>query len=179
LPPVSLPATTGLKFDWQYPEPLDVSFQLAKIADYLEHTEVLALSIKEALQVDTERRFEQEVDPDGRPWEPLVKPTDEQIGILRLTEEMALSAVSDDAWTATPSGVFFDASALPPYWAYHEQPEGAGGQRIPQRRFIGASPEMEVAIVAMGQQWLDGGVKWGRGMRRAAKSPLGDFVPIP
>src|SRR5262245_52374949 len=98
--------------------------------EYFEHTEVLAEVLKKALQVDMERRFEEERDPDGRVWEPLVQPADEQIGILRLTGEMAEDAVSEDAWVATPAGVFFSTEALPAYWAFHEQPEGQGAQRI-------------------------------------------------
>jgi len=158
LPAISFPATTGLRFDWKYPEPAQVNYQLGALEGYLQNTEVLAASLKEHLIADMEDRFESETDPDGHPWEALEEPAPTQIGILRLTEDLRNAAVSEDAWTATPEGVFFDTSVLPDYWVFHEQPEGQGSQRIPRRAFVGASPEAEVEAVMLAETWLEVGL---------------------
>jgi len=185
MPPVSFPSTR-LEFDWEYPDPLAVSFQLVALEEYFEHTEVLALQAQGAAQVDMARHFQTETDPDGRAWEPLVQPAVDQQGILQLTGDMRDVAISDEAWTATPVGVFFNTSVLPEttrggegqYWQYHEQPEGEGG-RLPQRRFIGLSTDAEGEVERLGDVWLAEGIALGsRGFQRVGRAPTGRFFAL-
>lgn len=179
--PVSFQTTVNLDFDWEYPDPPRINYELLRIEEYLENTQGLATAAKEIARVEMAQRFEREVDPDGRPWVPLVKEASNQVGILRLTTDMYEDAISEEAWTATPVGVFFDTSVLPDYWAYHEQPftEGSAaiiesdrGNRIPQRRFIGLSEKAERQIEGAADVWLMGGISGsGRGL-------AGRFVPL-
>lgn len=177
MPPVSFPATVGLDFEWT-PSPRVINFQLLQIEEYLANTQVLAEEASIAARVDMQRRFETETDPDGRPWEPLVSPADTQQGILQLTGEMREAAISDEAWIATPTGVFFNTATLPDYWQYHEQPDG-GTQRIPQRRFIGIDADTETVIANRADEWLAGAIALGqRGFIRERRTPLGRFAPL-
>ena len=158
---VIFPGTVGLEVEWEYPEPPQVVYALAQLEAYLSNTVVLAEMAKQELQLDMERKFETETDPMGRAWQELVQPESEQIGILRrgsTNAEMFHAAISEGAWDTSPVGVFFDTSALPPYWIFHEQPEGTGGQRIPQRSFIDASNEAQAAIEEMGGAWMQMGI---------------------
>lgn len=155
---ITFPSTTGLKFEWQYPDPPEIEYRLLALERYFENTEVLAQTAMRELQEDMELRFQMEVDPNGRPWEPLKQPAKDQVGILRLSEDMYHAAVDDQAWTASPVGVFFDTGELPPYWVYHEQPEGGGNQRIPRRAFIGASDSAQSQIEDMADVWMNIGL---------------------
>lgn len=152
MPVFSFPAQPRLRF--RLPNVPEVEAKLIKLDRRFKETEDLALEAMAVAQVDMEERFVEEVDPDGNPWEELVKPAEDQIGILRLTGTMAEEAVSDAAWTATPEGVFFNTEVLPDYWVFHDQPEGAGGQRIPQRKFIGLSADAEAEILGLADMWL-------------------------
>lgn len=159
---VTFPGTVGLELKWQYPEPPQVVYALAQLEAYLEDTQVLAEMAKQELQYDMERKFETETDPQGSAWQELVKPEAEQIGILRRGSSNAAmfhAAISEAAWTSTPVGVFFDTTVLPPYWVYHEQPEGGGVQRIPQRAFVDASNEAQMEIEEMGGRWMQIGIE--------------------
>jgi len=176
LRPVSFPATIGLEFDWLYPDPPVIEYQLVQLERYLENTQVLMEGAKQRAQVDMAERFETETDPDGHPWQELAQPAPEQVGILRLSTEMYQRAISEDAWIATPVGVFFDTSRLPDYWPYHEQPEGAGGQRIPRRSFVGLSSDAEQKIVNRADEWLAGGLVLGGIFRREVRTQVGTFT---
>ena len=170
-----------LDFDWEYPDPLAVNFQLVAMEEYLEKTEVLALQAKNAAQLDMARHFDTETDPDGHAWAPLVSPAFDQQGILQLTGEMRDVAISDEPWTATSAGVFFNTGVLPEttrggagqYWQYHEEEGG----RIPQRKFIGLSSDAEGEIESLGDLWLAGSLMLGaRGFQRRARTPAGTFM---
>jgi hypothetical protein len=175
MPPISFPSTVGLDFEWLEPGPAAINFQLVAMEEYFESTELLAEQAKEAAQVDMARHFQTETDPDGHPWTALVQPSPFQQGILQLTGEMRDVSISDEPWTATPVGVFFNTGVLPDYWRYHEQPEG-GGQRIPQRRFIGLSSDAEGEIERLGDVWLMEGINLGtRGFQRVGRAPAGRF----
>lgn len=168
---VSFPATVRIEFDWLDDGPRRVNYELLRIEKYLENTQALTEAAKEIARVEMATRFEREVDPEGSPWQELARPAENQVGILRLSTDMYKKAISEDAWTATPVGVFFDTNTLPKYWPYHEQPDG-GAQRLPRRSFIGLSEHAEDQIEAMGDLWLAGGISGsGRGL-------AGRFVPL-
>lgn len=157
---VYFPGTSGVKFEWEYPEPPVVNYQLARLEAYLANTEFVAREAVRILQEDMRRKFEEERDPDGIAWQELVQPEAAQIGILRrgsTNAAMFEAAISDQAWTASPAGVWFDAGQLPPYWIYHEQPSG-GEQRLVRRAFVGPTGEAEIEIEAMAFTWLETGV---------------------
>jgi len=178
MPPVSFPATVGLDFEWLEPGPAAINFQLVAMEEYLEDTQALAELAQAAAQVDMARHFVTETDPSGNPWTPLVQPAPDQQGILQLTGEMRDVSISDEPWTATPVGVFFNTGVLPDYWRYHEQPEG-GGQRIPQRQFIGLSADTEGEIERTADGWLMGGIMLGtRGFVRQGRAPAGVFTRL-
>lgn len=158
MPPVSFPATTGLRFDWLYPEPPVINYQLLQLEKYLANTEVLAQEAMKIAQADMDEHFQTETDPEGNAWEELERPAENQIGILALTDYMHERAISDEAWTATPQGVFFRTDVLPDYWVFHEQPEGQGAQRIPRRSFIGYSADAERRVEGIAEAWLAAGV---------------------
>lgn len=122
MPLFSFPANTRLRFDWEYPEPPEINYRLAVIQRNLEETQVLAEAAAEVAQTDIREHFYTETDPQGRPWEPLKKPAPDQVGILRLSEDLFHAATADEAFQATPAGVFYRTDVLPDYWVYHEQP---------------------------------------------------------
>lgn len=170
--PVSFQSTVRLELDWEGPwTPPRVNYELVRIEEYFENTQGLATAAKEIARVEMAQRFEREVDPNGMPWQELAEPAANQVGILRLSTDMYEAAISEEAWTATPVGVFFDTEPLPPYWPYHEQPDG-GAQRIPQRKFIGLSRDAEQQIEGAADVWVAGGISGsGRGL-------AGRFVPL-
>jgi hypothetical protein len=170
------PPTTGLDFDWEYPDPPEIAYRLAKLEAYLENTMPLMEMAKDALKTDMKEKFESESDPSGTPWAELVWPAPEQVGILRLSTDMYEAAISEEAWDVTPGVVYFNAGVLPAYWAYHEQPEGEAGQRIPRREFVGPTFEAQEKIEGLGITWLEAGVARtvsGGGMTRG---PAGRFT---
>lgn len=177
---VIFPSTVGLEFDWGYPDVPRINYQLLQIEEYLGNTQAFTEMAKEEAQIDMATRFETETDPDGIPWLSLAQPAPEQIGILQLTGQMREDAISEEAWTATPVGLFFNTAALPDYWIYHEQPEGVGSQRITQRRFIGLDADTERKLENRADEWLANGLMLGtRGFVRQVRSPLGRFAPLP
>lgn len=181
MPPVTFPSTIGLKFDWQYPEPPDVSYQLLQIEHYLEHPEVLAEEAKQALQYDMAYKFNTETDPQGQHWLELVEPSPFQQGILQLSGTMRDAAIDDASWIANANGVFFDPLHMSfgaPYWAYHEQPDAPAPHRIPQREFVGPTRQAEIAIGTLGEQWLARGMNVGGVFKREARAPSGIFIKI-
>ena len=159
---VVFPTTrVNLDFEWENDLPIEINYKLARLEGYLEDTEYLMERAMRILQKDMARKFEMEMDPDGQHWADLVKPEPNQIGILRrgsTNAEMYRAAISDEAWSASPVGVFFDSSVLPDYWIHHEQPDG-GGHRIPQREFISPTGTAQDEIEVMAATWMDAGVE--------------------
>ena len=150
----------NLDFEWENDTPIEINYKLARIEGYLEDTEYLMQRSMRILQKDMAHKFETETDPSGMHWDDLVRPEPEQIGILRrgsTNAAMYEAAISDEAWTASPVGVFFDSSVLPDYWIHHEQPDG-GSYRIPKREFIAPTQDAEAEIEGMAYAWLDTGV---------------------
>lgn len=174
MPPITFHGTTRLKFEWGYPDPPEINYRLASLQARLADTQLLAETIAEVAQADMVDRFETETDPSGQPWEELVTPALDQEGILKLTGELRDRATDDEAFVATPRGVFFDSGNLPPYWVYHEQPEGGGRQRLPRRAFVGISAVMRGKIDRLGDRWLEETVRLGQtGKAHAIKAPFG------
>jgi hypothetical protein len=151
---VIFPPTARLDFEWVENTPEEISYDLALLEGYFENRQALTEALKEMLESDMAMKFETETDPSGSPWQPLKEPAKDQVGILRLTEDMFNAATSESAWSATPQGVFFDTGMLPPYWAFHEQPDG-GAHRIPKREFIGPSMEAQAKAASIAGMWLD------------------------
>lgn len=181
MPPVSFRKSTvtgvGLEFEWEYPDPTEITYRLAKLADYLEDTQVLSETLEATLQYDMALRFHTETDPTGKPWAPLVRPAKTQQGILQLSGDMRDAAISNAPWTATPVGVFFDTSELPPYWYFQD----VRSSHIPRgpRKFIGVSKKAQAEAIRTADGWLAGGIEIGaRGFVREARSPAGTFMRI-
>jgi hypothetical protein len=172
------PAFAGIGLDIDFEDPDAVQRELLQIENYLGDTLILAETAKAAMQVDMARHFDTETDPSGNPWAPLVREAFDQIGILQLTEEMREAAISDEAWSASPDGVTFDASVLPPYWHFHD----VGSVRITRgpRRFIGVSDREADVIEKMGDAWLLAGIAGPtrRGAARKVRTPSGTFIPF-
>jgi phage gpG-like protein len=159
-----------------------MGYQLTVMEDYFENTEAFTEMAKQEAQIDMATRFETETDPDGDRWPTLKYPAPDQIGILQLTGAMRDAAVSDEAYVATPVGLFFNTSVLPEYWVYHEQPGNIGEtrNRIPQRRFIGLDAATEQKLENRAEEWMAGGIALGsRGFVRQVRSPIGRFAPAP
>lgn len=172
MPLVFRSATTS-RFDWN-PELEALEARLIMLEEYFEHTEEFMLDAKDEAQIDMARRFEEEVDPTGTPWAPLVMPATEQVGILRLTTEMSDKAINE-AYVVSPAGLFFDTSELPPYWIHHEM-----GQRVPQRAFIGLSRVAQERLQDRFSGWVRGGIELGRrGFVRQLRAPAGTFRRAP
>lgn len=159
---VVFPSTRiNLDFEWETDTPIEINYKLAQLESYLEDTEFLMQHAMRVLQKDMAEKFETETDPSGMHWEELVRPEPEQIGILRRGSTQAAmyeAAISDEAWTASPVGVFFDSGVLPEYWIHHEQP-GGGSYRIPRREFIAPTQEAEAEIEGLAYTWMDLGVE--------------------
>lgn len=159
---VVFPTTrVNLDFEWENDTPIEINYKLAQLEGYLEDTEYLMQRAMRILQSDMAHKFETETDPSGAHWEDIVRPEEGQIGILRrgsTNAAMYNAAISDEAWTASPVGVFFDSSVLPDYWVHHEQPDG-GAYRIPKREFIAPTQEAEAEIETMAYGWMDYGVE--------------------
>lgn len=151
---VIFPSTARLDFKWVENTPETISYDLALLEGYFEDRAGLTEAMKHELMSDMREKFETESDPSGSPWQELKEPAKDQVGILRLSEDMFHAAIDESAWTATPTGVFFDTGMLPPYWAFHEQPSG-GAQRIPRREFIGPTIQAQAEITATAGAWLD------------------------
>lgn len=151
---VIFPTTARLDFEWVENTPETIAYDLALLEGYFEDRVALTEAMKEELISDMREKFETESDPSGSPWQELKQPAKDQVGILRLTEDMFHAAIDESAWTATPTGVFFDTGMLPPYWAFHEQPSG-GAQRIPRREFIGPTIQAQAEVTAIAGAWLD------------------------
>src|SRR5215831_2810418 len=136
MPIVHFPSTYRLRFSWFQPKygfggeisgatytPESANILLGRLDRRLKDTTGLVEATMPFFKQDMELRFQTETDPEGRPWMPLVKEAPEQQGILQLTGALREAAVSDQAWIASPVGVFFNTAALPEYWIYHDQPE--------------------------------------------------------
>ena len=148
---------SGIELRVELENEISVEYQLLEVEKRLENTEVLTREAQEVAQADMERRFVTETDPDGFPWAELVRPEDEQIGILRRGSTDAYmyhQAISDEAWSATPVGLFFRTDDLPDYWVFAEQEHNEGASRQPQRRFIGLSVEAERKTEVVADKWL-------------------------
>lgn len=157
MPPLSFPSTQpgAIHLTWEYPKPALVNYQLTKLEWAWEDPLALAIELKWLAAEDVEERFLSETDPEGSHWEELVRPAKDQVGILRLTEKMFEAASNPRNFQATGEGVFFNTSNLPRYWAFHEQPEGEFGQRIPRRAFVGVSREFQDKMLVVAENWLD------------------------
>jgi len=159
MPQVSFPGTIKLDFEWDEGSPAAINYKLMKIANVFENPLPITAEAKAILRIDMRERFEQEVTPQGDPWEPIKQPEEQQIGILRrgsTDAAMYRAATSDRAWSSNSVGVFLDTSGFPPYWPRHEQPSGnEGGGRIPRREFIGSSNEAQLEIENFAFYWLN------------------------
>lgn len=178
---VTFPGTAGIKFEWEGDTPPSVAYKIASLEAYLMDTVALAEMAKEELVVDMMEKFESESDPEGHSWDELVQPEAEQIGILRrgsTNAQMYHDAISERAWEVRAEGVYFDTSALPPYWAFHDQPD-RGEYRIPRRAFIDPTVQAQVAIEGMAARWLDIGVAYatrGVGGGLVSSPSTGQFI---
>lgn len=106
---------------------------------------VLTESVASLLLARTLRRFDQQVDPDGRPWEPHAESTKRQRGsnatILNRTGAMrgAITRIRGNAagtvYAITGAGarIGIDDPRQVPKGTYHQY----GTRHIPQRRFLG------------------------------------------
>lgn len=59
--------------------------------------------------------------------------------ILKETASDEASYLVVAGQTVNDDSLFFNTHALPPYWVYHEQPDGPNTGNIPQRSFLGLS----------------------------------------
>lgn len=153
MPNVIFDSTQGLDFEWDYPDPPEISYRFLRLQHAFEDTLILTEQLAEIAREDIQQHFLTETDPQGKAWEPLVEPAENQVGILRLSEDMYHAAVQN-AIVSDERHVYFEADVLPPYWVYHEQP-GGGSQRIPRRSFIGLSSAAKFDMEVAAANWLN------------------------
>lgn len=151
---VHFPSTVRIQFDWDYPEPAVINYRLAKLQYSLDHPMDLMYDLKYEAIRDMENRFIDEEDPEGNKWEPLKRPAKNQVGILRLSEDMFHAATDENNWSSTVDSVFFDTGGLPKYWVFHEQPSRRM-QRIPARPFVGLSHSAQMRMQYLAESWLN------------------------
>lgn len=178
---VIFPSPISLEYKWHGGmPPSKMRYELLQTEHYFEHTEALAELAKGEAQIDMATRFETETDPDNDRWAGLKRPAFNQIGILQLTGQMRHDAISDEAYIASPVGLFFNTAVLPDYWVYHEQPGNVGefANRIAQRRFIGLDASTEQKIMNRADEWVAGGIAMGGRLVKERRNVLGQFTPF-
>ena len=176
---VTFASRTRLKFEWEgYPDPPDVAFRLAAMEGWFLNTTAFVEASQEIAIRDMDRKFESETDPQGKKWPELKEPAYNQVSILRLTTQMYQDSINPNTWQVTPRGLFFDTTELPPYWIFHEQPQGAGrSRRVPRRSFIPLSAQAQAELTLLFNEWVDQGMIVGaRGRIAEFRAPSGRFA---
>lgn len=121
----------ALEFFW-IPNPLAVSNEIFRIADYVHDVAVPLRIAKEIARADMRRKFRTQTDPRGHEWHqwsasyaPIARRTNKG-KILQRTGKMEEAAVSEEAWVVTGNMLFFNTANMPrgkrgePYWYFHE-----------------------------------------------------------
>lgn len=76
-------------------------------------------------------------------------------GILKAAATNEANFVQVSGQTVNDDSLFFNTDGLPPYWVYHEQPDGEGSGKIPQRSFLGLSDEGALLVGEEFARWFD------------------------
>lgn len=166
-------ATQNIRYDWK-PELREVEARLARMEAYYENEASLYPQAEFIGIRDMHHKFDTQKDPSGSPWTPLEPPQRPYPhDILQLTYAMRNAATDPGTWEATPEGLFFDESLLPPYYVHHDP----GGDRTPPREFIDLTEDARASLEALFVSWVEGGMIIGsRGFVRETRSPLGQFA---
>ena len=154
---------------WE-PDPKIIEAKMIEMANAFNDWVVPMQEAKEIMIRSTRRRFSEENDPSGTPWQPL---NDDywhdkvEVGgfpdqILVRTDAMRTAATSETAWFVTQNEVLFNVTGLPGdkkgrrYGAAHQAGARTGkGALLPQRAFIGPDDQATLEIEAVFMKHLD------------------------
>lgn len=147
---------------------LAIERALAAIADGFEDTTELMQDIGLFLESDTLDRFDTETAPDGSAWQPSLRAKTEGGKTLSDTSQLRSSITSEagnrEVAVGTNkiyAGVHQDGATIRAKSAAglrFQLPGGLGFRRVmqvelPRRQFLGLSPEAEVEIPLLAQDW--------------------------
>src|SRR5574337_334485 len=79
MPNVIFDSTQGLDFEWDYPDPPEISYRFLRLQHAFEDTLILTEQLAEIAREDIQQHFLTETDPQGKAWEPLVEPAENQV----------------------------------------------------------------------------------------------------
>lgn len=195
-------STTYVTYEWAEPDPDIIAQQLIVVANELDDlAEPMALA-GEITRLDIQENFNTQSDPSGAPWQPWAdsyEPWALAHGagrILHLEGALQGSINSPSAFVPTHEGLFLDTSGLPEYWAWHnfgayERTTKSRGEDVfgtiggsenplPERPFVGTSPEARAKMDAVFALWFEGTISivmGGRGSK--LRGPGGRFMKMP
>lgn len=164
-----------LSFDWS-PEPVVVAEDFYKSAAALENLEVpLTMSIP-AVIGGIQQVFDEE-GPGWAPWSESYAPYAQahNSGILDQSGALRGGATSEGSFAVVGDVLGFTGGAAPGYWVFHQE----GTRRMPARPFVTLTPESELAVLAIFEEWLATvvDISGGAGGRLFFRAPSsGQFV---
>lgn len=172
-----------IDYHWAEPDPEIVAQQMLSIANQLDDLIEPMTIAGELARTDVQENFDTETDPSGAAWQPWsdnYEPYALAFGsgqILNLTGALKSAAASPSAFVPTNEGLFINTGGFPEYWAWNnfgsydrmtknvgEDVFGViGGQQnvLPERPFLGLSPEARVKIEAAFALWFEGSIALG------------------
>lgn len=111
---------------------------LFEMADWIEDTDTPLQQAKQIAIQDMADRFDNQVDPLGRPWEKLdrayAKEKQLAVGfvdpILTRSTDLREAAIDQTAWFIEGDSIMFSTADLPDYWKFHQQEGG----RLPKTK---------------------------------------------
>jgi phage gpG-like protein len=179
--------TAAVTFHW-VPDPKVHADTFYHQASMFENTAVPIAAAGGAIRSDIRERFDTETDPWGQRWEDWSKsytpvamayPNE---GILKQSGDLYRAAISTNATIVTDDTVFYETGRLPHYGLAHEEGLPDRERPLPQRAFLGLSPESTTMIYGIFEEWFNdivrmyptpGGVKTRHSFR--AVGPGGGF----
>lgn len=158
---------TSITYEWE-PDPSDLAASLMAVADALDTRVPMMAQTAQIFRMDVAENFEGEHGPDGDPWAPWAESyenyaIENNVGILRQTEELFEEAVSSARFIVSNDAVFYEVD-MPVRGAWHQ--EGVPDRRtksgapnpLPARPFLGLSEEAASLIMETWGEWFDGAI---------------------
>ena len=148
--------------EWEPPLE-DLEARLIGLSNYIEDSYPVMASMEQVIRESTVRHFEEKTDPSGSPW----KEVSDKYAQWKMTQgydpadTLVLSgkgrdaAISESAYMVELDSISFVPDELPEYMPMHQ----TGGEKLPQRQFIGLSDEDEAKIVAIYNTWIAAGIE--------------------
>ena len=139
-----------IEYQWM-PQPVVIADEYRAIAFEFEHRQGVMHEALRVVTSDVENQFNAGGVPKWAPWAPATEADPRAQDLMIRSGNLIDGAISDGSYQVTSDFILWTGAAAPAYWRFHV----FGTSRMPQRTWIGLTPEGEDEVVALFETWME------------------------